>query len=112
FLLTNIVAIPLMFVIVSLVVSLWLVFWIVPLRTMLVSIVSMLVRLVDFLLGRIVALPESSLDVGSDNVLPVWLTYLTILLLYGYLSRKSSRCLVAAVAVPAVSSAVMLMLAL
>ena len=94
FLLTNIVAIPLMFAVVSLVILMWSFAWMPPVRAVIVRLLSLAVTFLDRFLSGISSLPGSALTVRSYGWPQVTATYIILFLLYLYLSRRNSRYLV------------------
>ena len=93
FLLTNLLARPLMFVIVTLSMILWLTAWIPVVRCLVVRLLTALVGLLDSILGRIVSLPGASIGIELGNSIDVWGIYLSLFLLSAYLLRGNNRYL-------------------
>lgn len=104
FLLTNIVAIPLMFLTVSLSMLLWAVSPVPLLRDGVVALLNMLCAMLQKSLGWIASLPHSLLEIEIGNIVPVVTAYGLILLLCGYISSKRSRYLVVAAGILASES--------
>ena len=98
FLITNLIVVPVMFITVSLSMTLWVVGWIEPLRWVTVRILGLLVKAQGFCLGRIVELPHSRLDISIDNPLTVWVIYAVILLVFLWIRERRARRLVQALA--------------
>lgn len=96
FLLTNIVAIPMMFVIVSLIMLLWMTAWIRPLRILIVRILIWLCHTMESILSLVAQLPHAVLYPdwsGTDAICVVAAFYAAAAILYMYLSRRNPRWL-------------------
>lgn len=94
FLVTNIVVIPIMFVVVSLIMLLWLVAWIPPLRLLLVRILVRLCSVMESMLDAVASLPHSVLDSGESGAYVPVMIYVAVMLLYMYVSCRNPRWLV------------------
>lgn len=99
FLVTNMVALPLMFLTVLFSMLLWMVAPVPLLRLGVVYVLNLLCSVLQKALAGITSLPHSVLNVSVDSLLPVVTAYVVILLLYGYVASRRSRFAVAAVGV-------------
>ena len=88
FLITNLLVIPLMFVVVCLSMTLWVVGWIAPFRVLIVKMLTLLTDFETELLEMVVGLPHSSVSVSLDTPLEVWMVYTVILALWLWLKEK------------------------
>lgn len=93
FLLTNILVIPLMFVVLILALMLFATSFITPIRQLVVYLLTKLVGLINGGLQYIVELPYSNVNIG-ENIRPyqILFIYTIILSLYNILTTKSYRC--------------------
>lgn len=98
FLITNIIVIPIFFVIVSLSVVLWMVSFIPFLRIVVVKILTLLTSFANNMVVQIEQLPYSNLSIQIADPLTVWLLYVMILLFISYLIEKKTHRLVQIVA--------------
>lgn len=98
FLITNIILIPIFFVIVSLTVVLWMVSFIPLLRMIVVEILTVLTSFVNNMVGKIEQLPYSNLSIQISDPFAVCILYAMILLFISYLIEKKTHRLVQIVA--------------
>ncbi len=96
FLLTNIIVIPIMFVVVCLSMVLLMTCWLPAVRGCVVWLLTGLVNLVNGALERIALLPHSSLTVHIDNAWQVWMAYAVIILVSLWLKERRTHRLVQA----------------
>ena len=108
FMLANLLAIPVMFLMVSFSMILWALSWIPLLRTLTVKGIVFLSDVLEGMLSRIVSLPYSRIDVSIGCTWKVWALYGIIIFVYCWLSRKDTRFLVRALSIVAVWSIVSL----
>ena len=101
FMLTNLLSIPLMFMMVSLSMTLWAFAWIVPFRNLIVKSLVFLSNLLEGILSRIVSLPFSRIEVSIDEAWKVWALYGIVILVYCWLAEKRTRHLVRALSIVA-----------
>lgn len=101
FLLTNLLAIPIMFVIVALSMALWFTAWIPAVRGLIVRLLTALVGLLDSAMAGIVSLPGSSIAVTVRESVDVWGVYALMLLLSAYFLRGRTGYMVLALALVA-----------
>lgn len=101
FLITNLFAIPLMFLVVSLSMVLWLVCWIPVLRGAVVWALCKLTWALNRMLEAVVSLPGSRMDVSIDSWWTVAFIYALLFLLHGWLAERDASRLTAAIAVTA-----------
>ena len=94
FLITNIIVIPVFFVIVSLSVVLWMVSFIPLLRIVVVKILTVLTLFVNNMISQIEQLPYSNLSLQISDPFTVWILYAVILLFFSYLIEKKTHRLV------------------
>ena len=106
FMLTNLLSIPLMFMMVSLSMTLWAFSWIVPLRSLIVKVLVFLSNLLEGILSRIVSLPFSRIEVSIDDAWKVWALYGIIIFVYCWLAERKTRHLVRALSIVALWSVV------
>lgn len=104
FLLTNLMVIPLTFVMVCTALVLLMLCWIPLARMVLVGVLNSLVWTVDALLGWIANLPGAHLDMSVSSWMTVALMYGILLMLYEWLSTRRTRGLVAASSLVAIWS--------
>lgn len=91
FLVTNIVAIPMMFAIVSLIMLLWLVAWIPPLRLLPVRLLAWLCDVMESILDAVASLPHSVLASDLPGAYVPVAIYLAVIFLYMYVSCRNPR---------------------
>ena len=106
FLLTNMIVIPLMFLIVCLSLSLWIIGWIPLFQDCIVKVLTVLIDTIHGGLQMIVRLPHSRLSISIGNPITVWVMYAVIILLFLWLKEKRTNRLVEALACIAVGSIV------
>lgn len=108
FLITNLVVIPLMFIVVLLSMILWIVAVVPFIRSLVVLCLTKTVSLVNYILDNISQLPGSSLRIELFSVYQVVLVYFIILTICGYVIKKRSGLLIYALCFAAVLSIVSL----
>ncbi len=94
FLITNIVAIPLIFLVVFVAVLMVLFSFIEPLRDLIIRLLDCLVNMMNSLLSQIANLPFSSLTIENLSSLSVYCIYISMIMCYLYLTRKQTSYLV------------------
>lgn len=94
FLITNIIVIPIFFVIVSLSVVLWMVSFIPLLRVIVVEILTILTSFVNKMVGHIENLPYSNLSIQILDPFTVWILYAVLLLFFAFLLEKKTHSIV------------------
>lgn len=99
FLITNLLVIPMMFATVCMTMMLLSLAWIPMARSLLISLLSFLVSIMNSCLEHIVSLPHSSVETEIGTPLSVMAVYTVIILLYFYISRRKPHLLVAALGV-------------
>ena len=102
--LANLFVVPAMFVIVSLSMSLWILGWLVPLRGLIVELLTWIINTLTVMLTRISALPYSHLELSLDNSWMILVIYSVIILVYLWYKEKRTGRLVQALACIAVAS--------
>jgi competence protein ComEC len=110
FLITNLFAIPIMFVIVSLSMVLWGVCWIPVLRIVVVKLLSFLIYVINGIMKLTVSLPASRIELTIDEPWKVWAIYAIMFLLYRWIVEKRIRRFVQALSVVAIWCTVVLLL--
>ncbi len=110
FLITNLIVIPLMFVVVLLSMILWIVSVIPFIRSFIILLLSLTVKFVNFFLDYITKLPGSALSLELSNPYQVLIIYIIIAFVCGYLISKKSRLLVYALCSVAVLSIINLII--
>ena len=108
FLLANMLAVPLMFLVVSVSVFLWMLCWIPLIRCCAVGFLCFLVRQVNAFLDMVACLPGASLTIGISDAGTVFLTYSVLLLICFYIKERKPRYAVAALASVAVWCVILL----
>jgi competence protein ComEC len=103
-LLANLLVVPVMFVIVSLSMSLWAIGWFPVLRTAAVAILTWLINLMTVFLTWISALPYSHLELSLDNGWSVFIFYAVVILVCLWYKEKRTHRLVQALACIAAAS--------
>lgn len=106
FLLTNLIAVPVMFVIVALSLGMWMTAWISPLRMLLVHVLNCLVGWLDAALKLVSSLPGATFGVRIDSIAELAGIYLILLLVCAFLRSGRMRWMLTAAAVISVWSAV------
>jgi len=92
FLLTNLLAIPIMFPIVCLSMMLWVVGWFPVVRTVIIKLLTFLVSVENGFLSRIVSLPHSVIGLETDSRGLVWAVYFMMLAIWLWIREcRSSR---------------------
>ena len=103
-LLANLFVVPVMFVIVSLSMSLWILGWIAFFRDLIVKILTWIINYLTIILTRISALPYSHLELSLDNSWMIPVIYAVIILVYLWYKEKRTGRLVQALACIAAAS--------
>ena len=101
FMLTNLLSIPIMFMMVTLSMTLWALAWIDPLRNLILKSLVFLSDLMEGILSRIVSLPFSRIEVNIDEAWKVWALYGIVILVYCWLAERKTRHLVRALSIVA-----------
>lgn len=102
FLLANLLSVPMMFMIVSASVVMWLFCWIPFVRSFVVGVITLLVRSVNALLGMVAGLPGASMKAEVTDGWTVAVIYVVLLMLSFYVKDRKPRCAVAALGFVAV----------
>lgn len=106
FLITNIVVVPIMFVVVALSVSLWIAGWIPIICKALVKVLTWMIDGLTMMLEGTTRLPYSQLDIQIENWLVVFALYLVILFLYLWIKERSTHRIIQALAIITMASLV------
>jgi len=102
--LANLFVVPVMFVIVSLSMALWLIGWFPMFREVTVSLLTWLIDTMTALLTRISALPYSHMELSLHRGWVIFFIYAVVILICVWYSEKRTRYLVQALACIAAAS--------
>lgn len=94
FLITNLLVIPIMFLVVCLSMMIWAVGWFEMPRILTVKLLTFLTDFENACLERIVSLPDSVINMEFDSPLQVWAVYMVILSVWLWIKEKRSARLV------------------
>ncbi len=94
FLITNLLVIPIMFLVVCLSMIVWVTGWFDISRILTVKLLTFLIDFENACLERIVSLPDSVMNIDFDSPLQVWAIYLIILTVWLWIKEKRSTRLV------------------
>ena len=102
FLLTNVVAIPMMYAVVVLALAVWCVSWCAPVAGAVARVLALSVRAENGFLEFVSGIPGASVTLDMADGYKVWMAYAVMVLLYFYLSARKTKCAVVAAGVVAV----------
>jgi competence protein ComEC len=102
--LANLLVVPVMFIIVSLSMSLWIIGWFPVLRGLAVTSLTWLIDAMTVLLTRISALPYSHLELSLHRGWVIFVIYAVVILICEWYKEKRTRHLVNALACIAFAS--------
>lgn len=106
FILTNLLTIPVMFLIVLFSMGLWTFSWLIPLRNLIVKSLVVLSNMLDSMLSCIVSFPFSRIEVSIESAWKVWALYGMIISVYCWLTEKKTNYFVKALSIVALWSVV------
>lgn len=102
-LLANLFVVPVMFVIVSLSMSLWVIGWFAPVRDVVVNILTWMIDVMTSVLTRVSSLPYAHLDLSIRRGWSIIIIFAVVILVYLWYKEKRTARLVQALACIAAS---------